>query len=105
MNQKTINILIAEDEIPARKKLKRMLDGLDKPTTVVAEVDTVSKGIAFLESHSVDLIFSDIELLDGNSFEIYKQVPVRCPVIFTTAFDQFWMNAFECNGVDYLLKP
>lgn len=105
MSQKMIRILIAEDEIPARKKLKRFLAGLDTPTEIVAEIDTVTTGISFLKSHSVDLIFSDIELLDGNSFEIYSQVSIRCPVIFTTAYDQFWMKAFECNGVDYLLKP
>lgn len=100
-----IKILIVEDEIPARKKLKRFIDELDSQIEVVAEIDTVAKGVMFLKENSVDLIFSDIELLDGNSFEIYNQVPIACPIIFTTAYNQFWMNAFENNGIDYLLKP
>jgi DNA-binding LytR/AlgR family response regulator len=100
-----IKILILEDEIPARKKLKRFLKELDSPIDIVAEIDTVAMGVSFLKSHSVDLIFSDIELLDGNSFEIYNQVSLSCPIIFTTAYDQFWMDAFDSNGIAYLLKP
>jgi DNA-binding LytR/AlgR family response regulator len=100
-----IKILIIEDEIPARKKLKRFCEELDTPIEIMAEIDTVAKGISFLKSNTVDLIFSDIELLDGNSFEIYSQVPLSCPIIFTTAYDQFWMNAFDSNGIAYLLKP
>lgn len=100
-----IKILLIEDEIPARKKLKRFLEGLDTPTTVIAEIDTVATAVSFLKSNSVDLIFSDIELLDGNAFEIYQQVSISCPIIFTTAYDQFWMNAFDTNGIAYLLKP
>lgn len=100
-----IKILIIEDEIPARKKLIRFLEDLDCTTKIVAEIDNVISAITFLKSTSVDLIFSDIELLDGNAFEIYKEVSISCPIIFTTAYDQFWMNAFESNGIAYLLKP
>ncbi len=100
-----IKILILEDEIPARKKLKRFLGELDTPIEIIAEIDTVAMGISFLKRNSVDLIVSDIELLDGNSFEIYNQVALSCPIIFTTAYDQFWMNAFDSNGIAYLLKP
>ena len=100
-----IKILIIEDEIPARKKLKRFLDGLDTKTEVVAEIDTVETAIEFLTKYHVDIIFSDIELLDGNAFEIYNRVTVACPIIFTTAYDQFLMSAFESNGIAYLLKP
>jgi DNA-binding LytR/AlgR family response regulator len=100
-----IRILILEDEIPARKKVRRFLEELDAHIEIVAEIDTVAKGIAFLRSNTVELILSDIELLDGNSFEIYSQVTIDCPIIFTTAYNQFWMNAFESNGIDYLLKP
>ena len=100
-----IKILIIEDEIPSRKKLKRFIEKLDTATEVVAEIDTVETAIDFLKNNKVDLIFSDIELLDGNAFEIYQQVPVSCPIIFSTAYDQFWMNAFESNGIAYLLKP
>jgi DNA-binding LytR/AlgR family response regulator len=100
-----IKILIIEDEIPSRKKLKRFLEELETQIEIVAEIDTVTKGVSFLNSNSVDLIFSDIELLDGTSFDIYSQVSIVCPIIFITAYDQFWMNAFESNGIDYLLKP
>jgi len=100
-----IKIAIIEDEIPARKKLKRFLEELEETTEVVAEIDTVVMAVEFLKNTKVDLIFSDIELLDGNAFEIYSNVTVSCPIIFTTAYDQFWMNAFESNGIAYLLKP
>lgn len=100
-----IRVLIIEDEIPARNKLKRFLHQLETPAEVVAETDTVEASIRFLESQTADLIISDIELLDGNAFEIYHQVKVSCPIIFTTAYDQFLMDAFESNGIEYLLKP
>lgn len=100
-----IRILIIEDEIPARKKLKRFIAELDTPTQIKNEIDTVDRSVEFLKNNQVDLIFSDIELLDGNAFEIYHQVSISCPIIFTTAYDQFWMDAFESNGIAYLLKP
>ncbi|WP_079241359.1 LytR/AlgR family response regulator transcription factor [Chryseobacterium indologenes] len=100
-----IKVVIIEDEIPARNKLKRFISELETPIEIVAEIDTIEQAIVFLKNSSVDLIFSDIELLDGNAFEIYDQVNISCPVIFTTAYDQFWMNAFESNGIEYLLKP
>ena len=100
-----IKILIVEDEIPARTKLNRFIKTLDASLEIVAELDTVESTVAFLKSNQVDLIFSDIELLDGNAFEIYRQVTVSCPIIFTTAYDQFWMDAFDSNGIAYLLKP
>jgi DNA-binding LytR/AlgR family response regulator len=100
-----IKLLIIEDEIPARKKLKRFLEELNASVKIVSEIDTVGAAVTFLQSNSVDLIFSDIELLDGNAFEIYGKVSVSCPIIFTTAYDQFFMKAFESAGIDYLLKP
>lgn len=100
-----IKVVIIEDEIPARNKLKRFISELEPPVEVVAEIDTVEAAIDILKNSTVDLIFSDIELLDGNAFEIYDQVGITCPIIFTTAYDQFWMNAFESNGIEYLLKP
>lgn len=100
-----IKVVIIEDEIPARNKLKRFINDLEPGVEIVAELDTVESAVSFLKSASVDLIFSDIELLDGNAFEIYDQIKITCPVIFTTAYDQFWMNAFEGNGIEYLLKP
>jgi DNA-binding LytR/AlgR family response regulator len=100
-----IKIIIIEDEIPARKKLKRFIEELGSPTEIIAELDTVQSAIEFLNQHQPDVIFSDIELLDGNAFEIYEQVSVTCPIIFTTAYDRFWMDAFDGNGIAYLLKP
>lgn len=101
-----IKILIVEDEIPARKKLRRFLDQVKETVSVEAEIDTVHEAVSFLKkTNSIDLILSDIELLDGNAFDIYHEVQVSCPIIFTTAYDQFLMNAFESNGIEYLLKP
>ncbi len=100
-----IKVILIEDEIPARKKLRRFIEELETPVEIVAELDTVHSAVTSLRSHQVDLIFSDIELLDGNAFEIYQQVSISCPIIFTTAYDQFWMDAFESNGIAYLLKP
>lgn len=100
-----IKVVILEDEMPARKKLRRFLEAMEPQVDIIAELDTVSLGAGFLEKNTADLIFSDIELLDGNAFEIYQQVNVRCPIIFTTAYNQYWMHAFESNGIDYLLKP
>jgi DNA-binding LytR/AlgR family response regulator len=100
-----IKVLIIEDEIPARKKLIRFLNDIEELVEIVAEIDTIEDAITFLNTYQVDVIFSDIELLDGQAFEIYNQVEVNCPIIFTTAYDKFWMNAFETNGIEYLLKP
>lgn len=100
-----INVLLLEDELPAQKKIIRFLNEVPETVNIVAQIDTVDQGIAFLKNTTVDIIFSDIELLDGKAFEIFEQVTVSCPIIFTTAYDQFWVNAFETNGIDYLLKP
>ena len=100
-----IKVLIIEDELPARKKLRRFLEELKSPVEILSEIDTVEEAIQFLKNATVDIIFSDIELLDGTAFEIYGQVSVKCPIIFTTAYDQFWMDAFDTNGIAYLLKP
>ena len=100
------NILILEDELPARKKLKKYLGELQLEVEILAEIDSVSTGIAYLKSSpALDLIISDIELRDGNAFEIFGEVQVPCPIIFTTAYNEYWMQAFESNGIAYLLKP
>lgn len=98
-------ILIIEDEIPAQKKLRSFIENLNSPTEIMAELETVQSALDFLKVNQPDLIISDIELLDGNAFEIYSQVNITCPIIFTTAYDQFLINAFETNGIAYLLKP
>ncbi|SFU20866.1 DNA-binding response regulator, LytR/AlgR family [Algoriphagus locisalis] len=101
-----IKILLLEDELPARKKIKRYLDELQLDVKVTAEIESVQAGIEYLESlPALDLIISDIELRDGNAFEIFQNVTFTCPIIFTTAYNEFWMEAFESNGIAYLLKP
>lgn len=101
-----IRIVILEDELPARKKIKRYLDELLLDVNIIAEIETVEAGIEYLQSlPPINLIISDIELRDGNAFEIFQHVTFPCPIIFTTAYNEFWMQAFESNGIAYLLKP
>ena len=101
-----MNILILEDEEPAARQTVQFLEqaGLAPPAPPVLR--SVAKALAWLQAHPMpDLILSDIELLDGNVFALYEQVRVTCPVIFTTAYDQFLLPAFRGNGIAYLLKP
>lgn len=99
-------IVIIEDEAPARKKLISYLNNLNTPYTLLAEIETVDETLAFLNTNAeIDLIFSDIELRDGNVFDVYSSLTITTPIIFTTAYNNFWMNAFETNGIEYLLKP
>lgn len=100
-----IKILIIEDEIPARRKLRRLIDAQETPSEIMGETGTVTGGLSLLQQVAPDLIIADIQLLDGTVFEIFDQVMTACPVIFTTSYDNYWMNAFETNGIEYLLKP
>jgi two-component system LytT family response regulator len=102
-----LNVLIIEDETPAAEKLERYLERYDASIRVHAKLESVSESVRWLEEHqdTVDLIFMDIQLHDGKSFEIFRKIPVRKPVIFITAYDEFALDAFKVNGIDYLLKP
>lgn len=101
-----IKLVLLEDELPARKKLLRMIDQLQLKVEILATIESVEEGIAYFQSlPRTDLIISDIELRDGNSFELFQNVSLSCPIIFTTAYNEFWMEAFESNGIAYLLKP
>lgn len=101
-----IKVVLIEDEAPARKKLRRFLERTNEEIKVVSELETVDETVDFFRhSGEVDLILSDIELRDGNVFEAFEQLNIQTPIIFATAYDQFWMNAFETNGIEYLLKP
>lgn len=101
-----IRVVLIEDELPARKKLRRFLAELDEPVSIIGEAGTVGESVELLKSAlQPHLILSDIELLDGNVFEAFEQVSPGCPVIFTTAYDRYWMDAFESEGIEYLLKP
>lgn len=98
--------LIIEDESRASRRLKQLLIELPFSIEIMGEVESVQEGIDFLQNQAPpQLIFSDIQLGDGLSFEIFEAVAVKCPIIFTTAFDQYAIEAFKTNGVDYLLKP
>lgn len=100
------SILIIEDELPNIQRLEKMLRALDGNMVVTASLQTVQASIKWLKSNvQPDIIFMDIRLTDGLSFEIFKQVDIKAPVIFTTAYDEYALKAFEVNGVDYLLKP
>lgn len=102
-----MKVLIIEDEVPAAEKLERYLLKYDQTIQVVAVIDKVSGAIDWLRESQdqVDLIFMDIQLIDGLSFQIFQQVTVRKPVIFTTAFNEFALDAFKVNSIAYLLKP
>ena len=102
-----MKILIIEDEGPAAEKLERYLKRYDDTITVVQVIKTVRESVEWLSGNrdSVDLIFMDIQLQDGKSFEIFDQVDVQTPVIFTTAYDEYALEAFKVNSVGYLMKP
>ncbi|HEX2684842.1 MAG TPA: LytTR family DNA-binding domain-containing protein [Ferruginibacter sp.] len=101
-----MKILIVEDEELAVKKLHKMLISLDSSIEVVANTDSIASSVEWLQNTDApDLILMDIELLDGQSFEIFNQVEVKSPVIFTTSYDEYALKAFKVNSVDYLLKP
>jgi DNA-binding LytR/AlgR family response regulator len=101
-----MNVVIIEDELPARAKLEEMLIRLWPGITVVAKLGSVKESLQWLSQHaSPDLAFVDIQLSDDHSFEIFRKHPLQCPVIFTTAFDKYILESFEFNSIDYILKP
>lgn len=98
--------LIVEDEPYARKELIRLLEETGRSMDIVASLDSVEDSVEWLQMNPMpDLIFMDIQLADGLSFEIFRKVDITVPVIFTTAFDHYAIQAFKVNSVDYLLKP
>jgi len=101
-----MKIILLEDETRAANHLERLLSKVAPGMTVVAKLESVRDAVKYLQNNpEPDLIFSDIQLADGLSFEIFNQVSVRCPIIFTTAYDHYAIEAFKTNGIDYLLKP
>ncbi len=102
-----MKVLIIEDEVPAAEKLERYLLKYDQRAQVIAVIDSVAGAVEWLRGNQdqIDLIFMDIQLIDGLSFQIFQQVNVMKPVIFTTAFNEFALDAFKVNSIDYLLKP
>jgi len=99
-------VLIIEDEKPAADWLKQLISKHDPQILVLAVLDSVNGAVEWFQQHPVpDLVFMDIQLADGLSFEIFEQVKVQCPVIFTTAYEEYAIKAFKVNSLDYLLKP
>ena len=102
-----MKVLIIEDELPAAEKLERYILKYDDSIHIIATLTSVADAVKWLKNHekSVDILFVDIQLSDGLSFEIFNQVQVQKPIIFTTAFDEFAVDAFKLNSIDYILKP
>ena len=101
-----MKVVIIEDEKLSAEHLSVLLQKIDPSITVIKYCDTISASVtAFKEGLNADLIFMDIHLADGNSFEIFNQIELEVPVIFTTAFDNYAIQAFKQNSIDYLLKP
>lgn len=103
-----MNIILIEDEAIAMRMLRKVILATEKDAVIVAELESVADALKWFTSNSstmVDVIFSDIQLSDGLSFEIFESLPLQLPVIFTTAYNEYAIRAFKVNGVDYLLKP
>lgn len=101
-----MEVLIIEDEIFAAEAMENLVQDLRPGTLVLEKIPSVEEAVSWLKNNpQPELIFCDIHLSDGNSFEIFKQVNVSCPVIFTTAYDKYAIDAFQVNSIDYLLKP
>ncbi len=101
-----INIVIIEDEKPAIEKLKQLLVNTGEAISIIKILGSAEESVNWLSLNpSPDLIFMDIQLNDGISFEIFESVTINAPVIFTTAFDTYAIKAFKVNSIDYLLKP
>lgn len=102
-----MKVLIIEDEMMARRSLEKMLESNFPDVEIVGECASVSESVAWLKDRpdDADLIFMDVELSDGECFEIFRQVAVKPRVVMTTAYDSYAVKAFEAGSIDYLLKP
>ncbi|MBN1768493.1 MAG: response regulator transcription factor [Prolixibacteraceae bacterium] len=100
-----MNILIIEDEAPAVQNLIALLNETQPEATVAGVCSSVKESIEWLSANKADLILLDIHLSDGLSFQIFDKIQTNTPVIFTTAYNQFAIKAFELNSIDYLVKP
>lgn len=101
-----MNIVIIEDERITADELAGTINNLEPDAKIVAILSSVKTAVAYFQKNeSPDLIFSDVQLGDGLSFEVFKAVKIAAPVIFCTAYDEYALNAFKTNGIDYILKP
>lgn len=101
-----MNVIIIEDETPAANRLSKLLHTVSDEIVVTKRLDSIVSAVDYFKhAPACDLVFMDIQLADGLSFDIFNQVQLTTPVIFTTAFDQYTLKAFKVNSIDYLLKP
>lgn len=101
-----MRILLIEDETQAARRLHQLITELDPTFNIIGQTDSVKSSVAWLQHNPMpELVFMDIQLGDGLSFEIFQQVEVTAPVIFTTAYDEYALKAFKVNSIDYILKP
>lgn len=101
-----MKVIIIEDEQPAANRLEKLLHNYNDGIEIIHKADSVESSVRYLAAaQNIDLIFMDIQLADGLSFDIFDKVKIAAPVIFTTAFDQYTLKAFKVNSIDYLLKP
>ncbi|KAA6332416.1 Sensory transduction protein LytR [termite gut metagenome] len=98
--------IIIEDEIVAAQALQDIVCEVDPDIRIIAVLQSIDESVEWFRTHPMpDLIFMDIHLADGSSFAIFEKAEISCPVIFTTAYDEYALKAFEVNSIDYLLKP
>ncbi|MBD1386705.1 response regulator transcription factor [Mucilaginibacter rigui] len=101
-----MNILVIEDELKTARALIKFISNVRPGVKIDGPIQRVSAAVDYLKSHaSPDLIFMDIQLADGSSFEVFQKINVQSPVIFCTAYDEYALDAFKANGIDYILKP
>ncbi|MBA3827500.1 MAG: response regulator transcription factor [Taibaiella sp.] len=101
-----MNVVIIEDELPAYTRLAKLLKELLPTATIVAHHDSVQGARQWFEQNNVpDLVLMDVQLADGTAFDLLQQVKIECPIIFTTAYDTYAVDAFKATSIDYILKP
>lgn len=101
-----MNIVIVEDEKPNADRLTRLIMALKPGAVIIAVLESIADSVAwFSVNPAPDLVMMDVRLSDGLSFEIFSKVTINCPIIFTTAYDEYAVRAFKYNSIDYLLKP
>ncbi len=101
-----MKVIIVEDERPAAERLEMSLKRYRDDIAVMARLQTVAETSEWLATHAEpDLVFLDVHLSDGIALDLFRRRPLTCPIIFTTAYDAYALDAFECNSIDYLLKP
>ena len=101
-----MKVVIVEDEFVAAQNLERLLKSANESITVITVLQSVSESVEwFSHNPHPEVVFMDIHLADGDSFVIFEKTDINCPIIFTTAYDEYALKAFEVNSVDYLLKP